>query len=86
MKISKFFIRIWITVVAVGSFVAGWVFFAHSNKPASLFTSQPAQAAAVVNQPNFRAQSNFNNNDNGFLFSSPSNSTIFRRRMRTGGS
>jgi hypothetical protein len=84
MKISKFFIRIWITVVTVGSFLVGWVFFAHSNKPAPLFPSQPAQTAQAFNQGSFQSRRNFNND--GFQFSNQATSNVFRPRLRTGGS
>jgi hypothetical protein len=84
MKISKFFIHIWVTIAAVGSFVVGWVFFAHSNKPTPLFPDQPAQTALAFERSTFQSQRGFD--DNGFQFNSQSNSPFFRPRMRTGGS
>jgi hypothetical protein len=40
MKIFRFALNIWITIVSVGSFLLGWAVLAHAPKPVSHTTSQ----------------------------------------------
>lgn len=46
MKLFRFALNIWITIVSVGSFLVGWVALAHSPKPV-----QPQHARVSVVSP-----------------------------------
>ena len=84
MKIIKKGMRVWITVASMFSFVAGWVFFAHSNKPAPLQINTPSQSAPASSSS---IQSfNSNTSSNGFSIFSQRQSNFFQPRLRTGGS
>ncbi len=53
MKLYKNFLRIWIGVVSVASFLAGWVFLAHSGKPVAFgASSNPSNTSNVVQPVN----------------------------------
>lgn len=95
MKIFRFVLNIWITIVSVGSFLLGWVVLAHAPKPVSHSTSQPTVSNVAPlptltplqlngNGGNFQGfqvapNQSFSTNNNGFT-SQPQ--PIFR----TGGS
>jgi hypothetical protein len=53
MKIFKIGLRIWIAAISVVSFLIGWIMFAHSGKPVSIFgsSSQPLPVQASQFQP-----------------------------------
>ena len=84
MKIIKKGMRVWLTAASLFSFLVGWIFFAHANKPASLQVSQPTVSAPAQNQ----TVRSFNNNSQtgSFPFSFQSQSQSFSPRLRTGGS
>jgi hypothetical protein len=84
MKIIKNSMRLWIIVASLFSFLAGWVFFAHSNKPVPLQFNQPTLTAPASNPivPSF----NRNSQSGGLPFSGQSQSPFLRPRLRTGGS
>jgi hypothetical protein len=84
MKIIKKGMRLWITTASVFSFLAGWVFFAHSNKPAPLQASQPA----VTTTTNTLSSQSFSRNTQTGLFPFAGQNQInsFSPRLRTGGS
>lgn len=84
MKITKLALRIWFSVATLFSFLVGWIFFAHSNKPAPLPQSQPAQSAPVPDLTSRQLRRSFRSN--GSTFSNPSFAPSFRPRLRTGGS
>jgi len=84
MKIIKKSMRVWITAASLFSFLVGWVFFAHSNKPAPLQVSQPAQSTPVSNRT-FQSLSR-NTQSGGFPFIVQNQSNSFSPRLRTGGS
>lgn len=91
MKAIKLSIRLWITGAATLSFLAGWAFFANSNKPAPLTTvssttdnaSQSLQSAPQTLPTNPRQRfGGFQNSQSQFSQTFPS----YRPRFRTGGS
>jgi hypothetical protein len=85
MKKIKFGLRIWLAIVSIFSFLAGWILFAHSNKPASILQNQPAQIdpfpAVLPSLPSL-------NNPFSQLQSRPQvrQAPSFLPRLRTGGS
>ena len=84
MKIIKFGLRIWFTIASLFSFLVGWVFFAHSNKPAPLQVSQPAVSAPA---PSFTTRTFDDRRSRGLsTFSTQQQAPTFRPRLRTGGS
>lgn len=48
MKPLKFSLRIWIALTSVLSFLGGWALFAHSGKPAPLFTPSSSVPTAAL--------------------------------------
>ena len=42
VKLTKIFVRIWITATSLAAFGIGWAILAHSPKPAPLVAVQPA--------------------------------------------
>ncbi len=84
MKIIKKGMRVWITAASVLSFLAGWIFFAHANKPAPLQASQPAVSAPAQNQPVRSFTFNSQTSSSPFQFQNQVQS--FSPRLRTGGS
>jgi hypothetical protein len=88
MKLFKTGMRLWILVASFFSFLLGWVFFAHANKPAPLFADQttqataqavePAAAPVEIQQPSLRSSRSL------FLVEPPART--LRPRLRTGGS
>jgi hypothetical protein len=85
MKIVKKGMRVWFTIASVFSFLAGWVLFSHSAKPAPLQSSQPAVAAPAASNSIIRSINN-NSPSIGFPFSVQSQSSFSSPRLRTGGS
>jgi hypothetical protein len=84
MKAYKTLLRIWIAGVSMFSFVAGWVFFAHSNKPAPLQQTPPAQVQMTTKQPTWQAPLR---SQPGWQMPSIQLQPSFSRpRLRTGGS
>jgi hypothetical protein len=84
MKAYKTLLRIWIAAVSVFSFVAGWVFFAHSNKPVSLLQIPSAQVQTITNQPAWQTP---NLTQPSWQIPSVQGQPSFGRpRLRTGGS
>ncbi len=86
MKIFKFGIRVWFTIASLLSFLIGWIFFAHSNKPAPLQINQPSVSTQA---PSISTRSIFDDRGSGRLpsFSIQQQSApTFRPRLRTGGS
>jgi len=84
MKIIKKGMRVWITAASMFSFLVGWVFFAHANKPAPLQVSQPTVSAPVRNQS--VRTFNSNSGSGSFPFSFQNQAQSFSPRLRTGGS
>ncbi len=95
MKLFRFALNIWITIVSIGSFLIGWVALAHSPKPVSHALQSQTSVGNVAPLPtlaplqlNGSNSSNFQtfqvapstNSNNGFFSSAPQ--PIFR----TGGS
>ena len=85
MKIIKKGMRVWITAASMFSFLVGWIFFAHANKPAPLQVSQPTVAAPAQNQP-LRSFNNNNSQTGSFPFTFQNQVQSFSPRLRTGGS
>ncbi len=85
MKIFKYGLRIWFTVASLFSFLVGWVFFAHANKPAPLQVSQPALSAPA---PQISTRTFFDDRSSNLPTFSTRQQTAptFRSRLRTGGS
>lgn len=91
MKNYKIGLRIWIAAASTISFILGWIMFAHSGKPASIFgqssQAQPAQAAQLqpiptlppLNDPQLSIQ-NFQ------TLPQQQPQMLFQPRLRTGGS
>ena len=48
MKIFKFGLNIWITIVSLLSFLLGWVALAHAPKPVQAGASLPALSAPAI--------------------------------------
>ena len=84
MKILKTGMRLWITAISLFSFLIGWVFFAHSGKPAPLQFNQPAQTVIASNQTQLFFGRN--SQSGGLPFSGQNQAPFSRRRLRTGGS
>jgi hypothetical protein len=87
MKKIKFGLRIWLAIVSLFSFLTGWILFAHSNKPAPLLQSQPAEIAPFPAIPAaLPALPSLNNPSQ--LLSQPQvrQAPSFLPRLRTGGS
>ncbi len=84
MKIFKFGLRIWFTIASLFSFLVGWIFFAHSQKPAPLQVTQPAVSAPL---PSFTTRTFDDRRSGGFpTFSTRQQAPTFSPRLRTGGS
>ncbi len=86
MKIFKYGLRIWFAIASVFSFLVGWVFFAHSNKPAPLQIAQPTLSAPA---PQISTLNFFDDRRSGLpSFSTSTQSSVpsFRPRLRSGGS
>ncbi len=89
MKGYSTIFRIWIAVVSIFSFLAGWILFAHSNKPASILpnssnnnqASQSSQSgsggqfAPIPTLPPLNSFNNNNSNNSGFGFFGGSQTT-----------
>ena len=96
MKKTKLGLRVWIFAVSLFSFLTGWIFFAHSNKPASLVQSQPAAPATQATSlpqalPTLAPLSDFNSSLQPLqplqqLPSLSQSSSFFSPRLRSGGS
>ncbi len=93
MKAIKLSLRLWMTGAATFSFLAGWIFFAHSNKPAPLVSSTDTGASPAAQpqtvQPRttnpFSTRRRFGGIQNSQPQFSQSN-PFFQPRFRTGGS
>jgi hypothetical protein len=48
MKLFKLGLRLWMTLVSVFSFLLGWIFLAHAQKPAQPKSSSPAGSATPL--------------------------------------
>jgi hypothetical protein len=93
MKPYKNFLRYWLAITSVLSFVGGWIIFAHSPKPVQPTTAKGTNSLAPLpTLPPIQTFGNTNNNNNnglGGLFSSGSNNNqqgLGFPVMRTGGS
>jgi hypothetical protein len=65
MKMFRKALRYWFAIASVISFLGGWAILAHSPKPVTSVTVQPA---AIPNLPPIQAYgSNVNNNGLGFF-------------------
>ena len=53
-KIIKTLLRLWIAGISTAGLLLGWVFLAHSGKPAALVT-QPAASATTLTTPQLEA-------------------------------
>lgn len=49
-RLTKVFLRVWITATSLAAFGLGWAVLAHSPKPAPLLSSQPAAASWSASQ------------------------------------
>ncbi len=94
MKIFRFALNIWITIVSVLSFLIGWVALAHSPKPVSQSQAQSvavSPAALPTLAPLGNLQFGNDSNIQGFqVQTAPQTSSIFGSApsplFRTGGS
>lgn len=86
MKLFKFGLRIWITVVSVVVFTASWILFSHSPKPVQWPIAAPAATLEPL-PPMFGASSQ-QQSRSIFSFLQPQSSFRARSRVRfiTGGS
>ncbi len=88
MKFMKKGVRVWFTVASVFSFLTGWAFLAHAQKPAPLPINSKPSIAAPVNNPVALPSTNNNTNSfssgNSFFFNQ--SQPVFRPMLRTGGS
>ncbi len=82
MKLFRFALNIWITIVSVGSFFVGWIALAHSPKPV-----QPTHARVSVSSPtvalptltplqSLQSSGNDNSNLQNFQVQIPSNNYV----------
>ncbi len=87
MKTYKLGMRVWITIAATLSFLAGWILLAHANKPMPLQFTQPAISTPASSSP-FQTTNPVNPSFQSGGFSFPSqNQPVFNRPiLRTGGS
>ncbi len=94
MKLFRFALNIWITIVSVLSFLIGWVALAHAPKPVSQSQAQSvavSSAALPTLVPLQNLQFGSDNNFQGFqVQTAPQTSSIFGSApsplFRTGGS
>jgi hypothetical protein len=88
MKNFKTGIHIWIAAASVGSFLAGWVVFAHSSKPVSILgqSSQPVQASQMQAIPTLPPLNDPQLTTQGFQTLPQQPQMSFQPRLRTGGS
>ena len=90
MKFFKTILRIWLAFVSAIGFVAGWIFLAHSPKPAP-YVADAATASSVADLPpvpsldSLIAGNSAPSNTN-FTISRPSRVFASSPRLRTGGS
>jgi len=88
MKNLKTGLRIWMAAASVGSFLAGWVMFAHSAKPVSILgqSSQPVQASQMQAIPTLPPLNDPQLSTQGFQTFQQQPQMSFQPRLRTGGS
>ncbi len=87
MKPLKFGLRIWFTIASLFSFLAGWVFFAHSNKPAPLPINQPSLSAPAPSSSTIGIFDDRRSGNRLPSFNIQQQSVpSFTPRLRTGGS
>jgi hypothetical protein len=88
MKNFKMGLHIWIAAASVGSFLAGWVMFAHSAKPASILSqsSQPVQASQIQAIPTLPPLNDLQLGSQGFQTLQQQPQMSLQPRLRTGGS
>lgn len=90
MKPYRNFLRIWLAITSVLSFIGGWIILAHSLKPVNPTPAKGTnELAPLPTLPPIQTFGTNNNNGGGFgLFSSPNNrsSGFGFPTMRTGGS
>lgn len=86
MKLFKFGLRIWITVVSVVVFTASWILFSHSPKPVQWPIAAPA--ATLEPLPPMFDTSSQQQSTSFFSFLQVQSNTRPRSRVRfvTGGS
>ncbi|MCA9937640.1 MAG: hypothetical protein KC418_03290 [Anaerolineales bacterium] len=92
-KLTKILLRLWISLMSVATFVAGWAMLSHAQKPAPLTPTAPAQTTTntTINMPELAPIPSLeelvgsNETANQPVFVQPSVSTGFPR-MRTRGS
>lgn len=53
-KLMKTLLRLWIAGISTAGLLFGWIFLAHSGKPAALVT-QPAGASITITSPQLEA-------------------------------
>ncbi len=91
MKPFKNFLRYWLAVTSVLTFVGGWIILAHSPKPVQP-NKNSSSLAPLPGLPSIQQFGNSNNNNGSGLFSpllpnnSQSGSGFGFPTLRTGGS
>jgi len=88
MKNLKMGLHIWMAAAFAGSFLAGWVMFAHSAKPVSILgqSSQPVQASQMQAIPTLPPLNDPQLGSQGFQPLPQQPQILFQPRLRTGGS